>query len=209
MDSVMVYLGAPDAAAFAPAPNSFVSALDFPGPAAHLCALAADPARYGSLSHLEWKRGPGPLRLPERYLRAARSSAAAGGADSVPCRLCRLVAGGGGGEGGAYLEDEGGQTAGPAVAGRRGRVTWDLNGAATVPEAVTARTDALGCDYQSPYPSESEPTWCTVLAAAPHCSACGASFCVRQAKEPLLRAPHKIHGHALARIDRPIRNDLY
>jgi hypothetical protein len=100
MDAVMVYLGAPDAADFAPAPHSFVNALDFPGPAAlaaFLRALAADPARYDS--YLAWKRGPGPVRLSQRYRQSVRSTDRAAGVDSVPCRLCRLVGGEGGAEG--------------------------------------------------------------------------------------------------------------
>ena len=108
MDSVMVYLGAPDAPDFAPAPHSFVNALDFPGPAAlaaFLRALAADPARYDS--YLAWKRGPGPVRLSQRYRQSVRSTDRAAGVDSVPCRLCRLMGGQGSAEGGSYLTSDG------------------------------------------------------------------------------------------------------
>ncbi len=57
--AVPVYLGAPNAADLAPDPHSFVSVRDFPGPpalAAHLLALAADPAAYARLH--EWRRRP-------------------------------------------------------------------------------------------------------------------------------------------------------
>ncbi len=106
MDSVMVYLGAPNAAAHAPAPRAFVDAAAFAGPrelAVFLHALAADEARYAG--YLAWKSGPGPVHVSEAFLRAMRESDTAGGRDSVPCRLCRLVTGGGGsggGKGAAY-----------------------------------------------------------------------------------------------------------
>ena len=56
-DAVMVYLGAPNAERYAPAPHSFVNALDFEGPAAlagFLIALAGDEAWYGA--YQAWKR---------------------------------------------------------------------------------------------------------------------------------------------------------
>jgi hypothetical protein len=92
-DAVMVYLGAPNAQAHAPAPHSFVNALDFEGPealAAFLTGLAGDEARYGA--YLAWKR--------ERPVRAARGFVASLGHDlvaldgsSMLCRLCGLVTG--------------------------------------------------------------------------------------------------------------------
>ena len=102
MDSVMVYFGAPNAALYAPAPHSFVNAVDFAGPfelAQFLQGLAADEARY--VSYLAWKRGP--VLLSEGYLRALRSSDVAEGYDSVPCRLCRMVSGMGERDTAAYL----------------------------------------------------------------------------------------------------------
>jgi alpha-1,3-fucosyltransferase 10 len=57
--SVPVYLGAPNVAAMAPSPKSFIDVRDFAGPAelaAHLRELERDPAAYDA--HLAWKREP-------------------------------------------------------------------------------------------------------------------------------------------------------
>jgi hypothetical protein len=109
MDAVMVYFGAPNAARYAPAPHSFIAAVDFSGPyelAQFLRALAADEERYEG--YLAWKRA-GRVQLSEGYIRAMRSTDTAEGRDSVPCRLCRLVSGVVGGlgnvsEGAVYLQ---------------------------------------------------------------------------------------------------------
>ena len=109
MDAVMVYFGAPNAARYAPAPHSFIAAVDFSGPyelAQFLRALAADEERYEG--YLAWKRA-GRVQLSEGYMRAMRSTDTAEGRDSVPCRLCRLVSGVVGGlgnvsEGAVYLQ---------------------------------------------------------------------------------------------------------
>jgi hypothetical protein len=64
-DSLMVYLGAPNAADFAPANHSFVNAADFAGPeelAAFLIALHADPPRYHSYF---WWRRTVPAEVPQ------------------------------------------------------------------------------------------------------------------------------------------------
>lgn len=82
--SVPVYLGAPNAAAFAPGEGCFVDARAFPSPAAlaaHLRALAADEDAYRAL--LAWKGRP--LR-PEFLALVARV-----GEGPIP-RLCRLLA---------------------------------------------------------------------------------------------------------------------
>ena len=57
--SVPVYLGAPNVAGFAPAPDCFINVRDFAGPAEladHLRELERDPAAYESL--LAWKEEP-------------------------------------------------------------------------------------------------------------------------------------------------------
>lgn len=62
--TVPVYRGAPDVAALAPAPDSYVDARAFGDPAAlaaHLNALASDPAAYAALHR--WRREP----LPEGF----------------------------------------------------------------------------------------------------------------------------------------------
>jgi len=61
---VPVYLGAPNIADFAPAPDSYVDASRFPDAArlaAHLRALAAAPAAYNAM--FEWKRRSLPARF--------------------------------------------------------------------------------------------------------------------------------------------------
>ena len=69
-DTLMVYLGAPNAERYAPAPHSFVNAHDFEGPealAAHLVALAADTARYDE--YFAWRRAR-PVRVTEEFVRS-------------------------------------------------------------------------------------------------------------------------------------------
>ena len=93
-DAVMVYLGAPNAERYAPAPGSFVNALDFEGPAAlaeFLTALAGDEARYGA--YQAWKRGR-PVRVSEGFAASMRQDLMHLDEDSMLCRLCELVRGG-------------------------------------------------------------------------------------------------------------------
>jgi hypothetical protein len=90
----MVYLGAPNAKALAPAPHSYIDAADFPGPealAAFLVALRADEPRYRRYS--AWKRAR-PLILAPAFRAALRDDALRGGPNGAACRLCRLVANG-------------------------------------------------------------------------------------------------------------------
>ena len=93
-DAVMVYLGAPNARAYAPAPHSFISALDFDGPealAAFLTSLAADPPRLAA--YQAWKRTR-PVRVTPAFVEAMRWDLTALGNSSMLCRLCELVSGG-------------------------------------------------------------------------------------------------------------------
>ncbi len=93
-DAVMVYLGAPNARAYAPAPHSFISALDFDGPealAAFLASLAADPPRLAA--YQAWKRVR-PVRVAPAFAEAMRWDLTALGNSSMLCRLCGLVSGG-------------------------------------------------------------------------------------------------------------------
>jgi hypothetical protein len=63
-----VYLGAPNIADFAPAPDSYVDASAFPDAAAlaaHLRALAADPAAYAAC--FAWKTRPLPSRFTDLF----------------------------------------------------------------------------------------------------------------------------------------------
>ena len=90
-DTVMVYLGAPNARRYAPAPHSFVHALDFPGPealGAFLLELAADPARYRA--HLAWREAR-PARVAEGFARSMGHDMVRLDGGSMLCRLCRLV----------------------------------------------------------------------------------------------------------------------
>jgi hypothetical protein len=94
MDAVMVYLGAPNAARYAPAPHSYVSALDFAGPrelAGFLLALRRDEARYAS--YLAWKRAR-PVALSPGFVDAIRRDGLRPGRGSAACRLCSLVVNG-------------------------------------------------------------------------------------------------------------------
>jgi hypothetical protein len=92
-DAVMVYLGAPNAQAYAPAPHSFVNALDFEGPealGAFLTGLAGDEALYGA--YLAWKRER-PVRIAPAFAAALRSDLVALGGGSMLCRLCGFAHG--------------------------------------------------------------------------------------------------------------------
>ena len=92
-DAVMVYLGAPNAQAYAPAPHSFVNALDFEGPealGAFLTGLAGDEARYGA--YLAWKRER-PLRVTGEFVASLGHDLVALDGSSMLCRLCGLVTG--------------------------------------------------------------------------------------------------------------------
>ena len=90
-DTVMVYLGAPNAERYAPAPHSFVNALDFEGPealAGFLAALAGDEARYRS--YLAWKLER-PVRVTEEFAASMRHDLVNIDGSSMLCRLCRRV----------------------------------------------------------------------------------------------------------------------
>ena len=93
-DTVMVYLGAPNAERYAPAPHSFVNALDFEGPAAlagFLTGLAGDEARYGA--YQAWKRER-PVRVREEFAASMRQDLVNLDGNSMLCRLCGLVSSG-------------------------------------------------------------------------------------------------------------------
>ncbi len=92
-DSVMVYLGAPNAQRYAPAPHSFINALDFPDPralAAFLTRLAADPVRYAAYG--AWRRER-PIRVAPGFANAMLDDVTALGNRSILCRLCGLASG--------------------------------------------------------------------------------------------------------------------
>ena len=92
-DTVMVYLGAPNAERYAPAPHSFINALDFEGPEAlanFLKKLADDEARYGA--YQAWKRGR-PVRVAPGFAAAMRHDLVRLDGGSVLCRLCALARG--------------------------------------------------------------------------------------------------------------------
>ncbi len=87
-DTLMVYLGAPNAHAYAPAPHSFVNALDFEGPealAVHLKALAADPVAYEA--YFAWRR-PARIRVAPGFVRSMRDDLVRLDNRSLLCRLC-------------------------------------------------------------------------------------------------------------------------
>ncbi len=91
-DTLLVYLGAPNARRAAPAPHSFVSALDFEGPAAlaaFLVALAVDEPRRQS--YLAWRRPA--VRVSEGFAEAMRHDLVRLDNRSMLCRLCRLAHG--------------------------------------------------------------------------------------------------------------------
>lgn len=90
-DSVMVYLGAPNARQYAPVPNSFISALDFEGPAAlasFLIELAADEARYKSFS--AW-RHDSPMKIQQSFKDAMQYDPVRLDNQSLLCRMCNFA----------------------------------------------------------------------------------------------------------------------
>ena len=90
-DSVMVYLGAPNARTYAPSPRAFISALDFESPkalAAFLIDLAADTDRYHSFS--SWRREQ-PVRLAPSFVQSMRRDIHRLDNESMLCRLCNAV----------------------------------------------------------------------------------------------------------------------
>ena len=92
-DTVMVYLGAPNAERYAPAPHSFINALDFEGPEAlgrFVTELAGDEARYAA--YQAWKRAR-PVRVAKTFAAAMRNDLVNTDGRSMLCRLCRLVTG--------------------------------------------------------------------------------------------------------------------
>lgn len=83
--SVMVYLGAPNAEVYAPAPNSFINALDFPDANAlgqYLDHLSKHPAKYNQ--YLAWKNNSETFELNPQFLKHVYN------ARDYPlgCRLC-------------------------------------------------------------------------------------------------------------------------
>jgi hypothetical protein len=90
-DSVMVYLGAPNARSYAPSPQAFISALDFDGPAAlatFLIELAADEERYSTFS--AWQREV-PIRVAPTFVQAMNNDPFRLDDQSMLCDLCTLV----------------------------------------------------------------------------------------------------------------------
>lgn len=86
-------MGAPNAAHYAPAPRSYIDALDFSGPEAladFLSALRSDPSRMRSYS--DWKRAR-PLQLGPGFVAAIRRDGLRPGTGSLACRLCQLARG--------------------------------------------------------------------------------------------------------------------
>jgi hypothetical protein len=93
-DAVMVYLGAPNAERYAPAPHSFINALDFEGPAAlavFLKELAGDEERYGA--YQAWKLAR-PAQVTEEFAASMRHDMVNLNRNSMLCRLCGLVSAG-------------------------------------------------------------------------------------------------------------------
>jgi hypothetical protein len=90
-DSVMVYLGAPNAHRYAPVPNSFISALDFDGPASlakFLVELAADELRYQSFR--AWRREL-PMKVQESFRDAMQYDPVRLDNQSLLCRVCDYI----------------------------------------------------------------------------------------------------------------------
>jgi hypothetical protein len=90
-DSLMVYLGAPNARRYAPAPHSFIHALDFDGPeslAAHMLELAADPARYHA--YFAW-RAARPVQVTPAFALSMRHDMVRLDNRSMLCRLCGIA----------------------------------------------------------------------------------------------------------------------
>lgn len=87
-DTLMVYLGAPNAHDYAPAPHSFVNALDFEGPealAVSLKALAADPVAYEA--YFAWRR-PARVQVAPGFVRSMEDDLVRLDNRSLLCRLC-------------------------------------------------------------------------------------------------------------------------
>ncbi len=94
-DTVMVYLGAPDAHCYAPAPHSFINIHDFEGPqqlALFLKELAADRARYES--YQAWKKVPGKLKVASQFATSMNFDLLHQDQRSFLCRLCMIAASG-------------------------------------------------------------------------------------------------------------------
>lgn len=92
-DTVMVYLGAPDAHRYAPAPHSYIDVHDFEGPqqlAVFLKELAADQPRYEA--YLAWKRSPGKLEVTSHFAESMNFDLMHQDQRSFLCRLCMIAA---------------------------------------------------------------------------------------------------------------------
>jgi hypothetical protein len=90
-DSLMVYLGAPNARRYAPAPHSFINAHDFDSPeslAAHMLELAADPARFST--YFAWREAR-PVRVSAEFVRSLEHNLVRLDNLSMLCRLCGRV----------------------------------------------------------------------------------------------------------------------
>ena len=90
--ALMVYLGAPNAARYAPWPRAYVDALQFPGPAAlgdYLVELDRNASLYAS--YFRARRAPGAPPSAAFELLAERDFARADG-HSWQCRVCRAYA---------------------------------------------------------------------------------------------------------------------
>ena len=86
-DSVMIYLGAPNAEDYAPAPHSFVNALDFDSPGSlsvYLKYLSQNDTAYRS--YLDWKSKNTPLN--KNFLIAVSRSYERLDNQSLLCRVC-------------------------------------------------------------------------------------------------------------------------
>lgn len=88
--ALMVYLGAPNAARYAPWPRAFVDALQFPGPAA-LADYLVELDRNASLYASYFSRPPGAAPSPAFEKLAERDFARADGR-SWQCRVCQAYA---------------------------------------------------------------------------------------------------------------------
>lgn len=95
LDSVMVYLGAPNANDYQPAENSFINALHFDSPESlgtYLIYLSNNPVKYEE--HLVWKneffKDKGLTPLPG-FLQAIENSFERTDVKSVLCRICNSL----------------------------------------------------------------------------------------------------------------------
>ncbi len=90
-DSLMVYLGAPNAERYAPAPHSFINAHDFDGLeslAAYMLQLAADPARFRA--YFAWREAR-PVQVSAGFVRSLDHNMVRLDNLSMLCRLCGRV----------------------------------------------------------------------------------------------------------------------